>query len=278
MKTTMLSAVLLLLASTVFCQSTSIRVEKSGKGKPLLLLPGFASPASVWSETIKNLKGSFECHAVSYPGFNGVAPIALPWYETIKRDLIGFIQSQKITRVWLMGHSMGGNLAVDIAAELPDVVVDMIIVDALPCMRELWMPGVPASALKYDTPYNKQMLALSDSAFLQNAKMMAPGLTTKKDKADELIECFAKADRETYVYGYTDLLKLDLREPLKKVKARTLILGAAFPDRATVTDNFQKQYANLTNKTLEIAEDSRHYIMFDQPEWFYTKVNSFFNR
>lgn len=278
MKKSILCSVLLWLAISASCQSTSIRVEKSGNGKPILLLPGFASPASVWMETIKNLKGSFECHAVSYAGFNGVAPIAMPWYETIKQDLIRYIQSQKITRVWLMGHSMGGNLAVDIAAEMPDLVVDMIIVDALPCMRELWMPGVPASALKYDTPYNKQMLAMSDDDFLKNANMMAPSLTIKKDKGDSLIACFAKGDRETYVYGYTDLLKLDLREPLKKVKAKTLILGAAFPDKATVTDNFKKQYVNLSNKTIEIADNSRHYIMFDQPEWFYAKVNSFLNR
>jgi pimeloyl-ACP methyl ester carboxylesterase len=73
-------------------------------------------------------------------------------------------------------------------------------------------------------------------------------------------------------------LKLDLRETLKNVKAPTLILGAPFPDKAVVTANFEKQYTNLPNKTIDIAENSRHFIMFDQPEWLYSKVNAFLNK
>ena len=86
------------------------------------------------------------------------------------------------------------------------------------------------------------------------------------------------ADRETYVYGYTDLLKLDLREVLHKVTAEALILGASFPDKEIVAVNYKKQYANLANKTIEIASNCKHFIMFDQAEWFYNKVNIFFSK
>jgi hypothetical protein len=54
-----------------------------------------------------------------------------------------------------------------------------------------------------------------------------------------------------------------------------LILGAPFPSKEVVTPNFEKQYANLTNKTLEIAPAGKHFIMFDQPEWLYTQINTF---
>lgn len=83
-----------------------------------------------------------------------------------------------------------------------------------------------------------------------------------------------EADRKTYVYGYTDLLKLDVRTQLSKVKANVLILGA--PTYGTIAkETMEKQYANLANKRIEMAPDSRHFIMFDQPEWFYKKVNAF---
>jgi pimeloyl-ACP methyl ester carboxylesterase len=243
-----------------------------------LYLPGFITPGSVWDETVKNVPGNYEHHLVSYAGFNGISPIKMPWYETIKKELVSYITNKKLKSVCLIGHSMGGNLAVDLAAELPDVVSRVIIVDAIPCMRELFMPGVPASQFQYDSPYNKQMLAMTSDKFLENAKMMAQSMTAKQDKVETITKWILEADRETYVYGYTDLLKLDLRETLKNVKATTLILGAPFPDKTVVTGNFEKQYANLANKTLDIAENSRHFIMFDQPEWLYSKVNGFLSK
>lgn len=257
-------------------QAPAIRVEKSGSGKAILFLPGFTTPGSVWKETVKNLDFKYESHLVSYAGFNKIAPIAVPWYETVKKDLLEYIQQNKLSHIHIIGHSMGGNLAVDIAAAMPGNVDRIILVDAIPCMRELMMPGVSASQLQYDSPYNNQMLNMSDEAFRQTASMMAQAMTDTKEKVDSLMKWSIEADRKTFVYGYTDLLKLDLREVLDKVTAKTLILGAPFPNKDLVKANMEKQYAKLANKTIEIAEGGKHFIMFDQPQWFYDKVNTFF--
>jgi pimeloyl-ACP methyl ester carboxylesterase len=278
MKKIPLTLVLLCAAIFSFGQNPAIQVEKRGSGKPILYLPGFITPGSVWDEMVKNVSGNYEHHLVSYAGFNGIAPIKMPWYKTIKKELVEYIKTKKLKSVCIIGHSMGGNLAVDLAAELPDVVNNLILVDAIPCMRELFMPGVPASQFQYDSPYNKQMLTMTSEKFLENAKMMGQSMTAKPEKVETIIKWILDADRETYVYGYTDLLKLDLRDALKNVKATTLILGAPFPDKAIVTTNFEKQYANLSKKTIDIAENSRHFIMFDQPEWLYSKVNAFLNK
>lgn len=261
-------------AATTFAQP-AINVNKTGTGEALIFLPGFTCPGSVFDETIAHLDRSFETHVVSYAGFNGFAPIKMPWYETIKKEMVAYIRDQRLKNVRIIGHSMGGMLALDIAAELPSQVHSVVAIDALPCLRELWMPGVPASSISYDAPYNKQQLALSADAFKQNATMMAHGMTLNKDKAASVLNWMLEADRQTYVYGYTDLLRIDLRETLSNVAAKTLILGAPFPDSETVMSNFGKQYSNLKNKSIVIAENSRHFIMFDQPEWFYNQVNKF---
>jgi len=272
--------VCLLLLGVVIAIATAyaqpaIHVKKSGKGDPVIFLPGFTCPGSVFDETISHLNKSYESHIVSYAGFNGHAPIKMPWYEAIKKEMIDYINNNNLSNVRIVGHSMGGMLGVDLAAELPGKIRSVVAVDALPCLRELWMPGTPASAFKYDSPYNKQQLALTNDQVRQNGAMMASGMTLVKTKADSVLNWMMTADRETYVYGYTDLLKIDLRESLAKVTAKTLVIGAPFPDAATVTANFEKQYANLKNKTIVIADNSRHFIMFDQPEWFYGKVNTF---
>lgn len=256
-------------------QHHAIRVERTGKGTPVIFLPGFTTPGSVWKETVSNLKGKYQAHLVSYAGFNGIAPIKMPWYESIRKETLDYIAQEKLSNVVIVGHSMGGTLAIDIAAAVPDKVDKIILVDALPCMRDLMMPGVSADQIKYESPYNQQMLKQSPEAFSQTARMMAQYMTMTTSKVDTLTQWSINADRETYVYGYTDLLKIDLRDALANVKAKTLILGASFPDEKVVTATFEKQYAKLASRTLAIAPNSKHFIMFDQPQWLYDQLNSF---
>jgi pimeloyl-ACP methyl ester carboxylesterase len=265
----------LLLTLISFSQAPSFTVTKTGKGKPVLFLPGFTTPGSVWKETVKHLKGKKESHLFTYAGFGGVAPIDTPWYPSIKKDLLSYIRQKKLSNITIIGHSMGGTLAIDIAAALPGKIDKLILVDALPAMRELMMPGVPADQIQYNTPYNNQMLLMKEEAFRKTATMMADGMTGNKEKTDTIIRWILTTDRKTYVYGFTDLLKLDLREDLTKIKAKTLILGATFPTKEIARATFEKQYGNLNNKNIEMAPGSKHFIMFDQPEWFYNQVNTF---
>lgn len=266
---------MVLIANMAAAQMPAIKVDKSGKGQAIIFLPGFTCPGAVWDETVSNLTGRYEVHKVSYAGFNGIAPIKMPWYETIKQELLAYVKNQKLKDVIIIGHSMGGTMAVDLAASNPDAIGKIVVVDGLPCLRELWMPGVKAEHIQYESPYNKQMLAMTPEQIRENAKMMSSGMTTNAGKIDIITQWTLEADRETFVYGYTDLLKIDLRDALPGIKAKTLIIGASFPDKATVTETFEKQYAKLANKTITVADNTRHFVMFDQPEWFYAQVNAF---
>lgn len=274
MKTVFFSILTVLSLQLSYGQK-AIEVEKSGKGTTIVFLPGFTTPGSVWSETIANLDGKYETHIVSYAGFNGITPIDTPWYASIKTQLIEYIRKEKLDKFFIVGHSMGGNLATELGAEFDKNLSGLILVDALPCMRELMMPGVPVSSIQYNSPYNNQVINMKDEAFSQMAYGMASNMTNNKDKIEEIASWSLQADRETYVYGYTDLLKLDLRPILQEIDTKTLILGATFPTREMTLKTFEQQYANLKNKNIELVDDSRHFIMFDQPDWFYSQINAY---
>ncbi|WP_424961408.1 alpha/beta fold hydrolase [Ekhidna sp.] len=274
---------ILFLSITILCaqlaiSQTPIKVEKSGDGNPILFLPGFTTPGTVWNETINNLNGNFETHTVSYAGFNGMEPIGTPWYAPVKDRLIEYVKEENLTNLTIIGHSMGGNLATDLTVALGDKVDGLILVDALPCMRDVMMPGVSANSLQYDSPYNNQMLGMPDDAFKNTALMMARNMTNNEDKVELIASWSIEADRKTYVYGYTDLLKLDLRPSLRDIQTETLILGATFPSKEMAQQTFEKQYASLKDKTIALADNSKHFIMFDQPEWLYSQINSYLAR
>ncbi|HCY00517.1 MAG TPA: alpha/beta hydrolase [Bacteroidales bacterium] len=255
--------------------SKTFAVEVIGQGKPILYFPGFTAPGSMWKGTVENLDLGRKSYLFSYAGFNGNEPIGMPWYPSIKNSVIEYVKDNNLSDIIIIGHSMGGNLAVEIAAELPNKVSKIIIVDALPCMLDVMMPGVPAESISYESPYNNQMLEMDEQQFKSMATMMASNMTFDENKNDILANWILEADRETWVYGYTDLLKIDLRNILRTVKCETLILGASFPDITKAKGNFEKQYANLSNKTIVMASASKHFLMFDQPEWFYDTVKKF---
>lgn len=274
MKNIISIAIAFLFIQVGIAQSKAIKTEVIGKGKPILFLPGFTTPGEVWKETVQHLTTQKESHLISYAGFNGIKSIEMPWYAGIKKEIIAYVKDNNLKDLEIIGHSMGGTLAVDIAAELPNRVKKVILVDALPCMREVMMPGVPAESLQYESPYNKQMLEMDDDQFKGMASMMATNMTNSKHNIARVTQWILEADRTTYVYGYTDLLKLDLRSQLLKIKAEVLVLAA--PTYGDIgKQNMEKQYVNLTNKIIEMAPNSKHFIMLDQPEWFYKKVNSF---
>jgi pimeloyl-ACP methyl ester carboxylesterase len=55
-------------------QVQDLEVEVVGTGKPVLMVPGLNSAASVWRETCAALQPQVQCHIVQLPGFAGAKP------------------------------------------------------------------------------------------------------------------------------------------------------------------------------------------------------------
>lgn len=275
MKKLLLLLLLCVLSISLQAQSPAIYAERTGAGKPLLLLPGFACPGEVWDETIENLPVGYAFHRFTYAGFGGKEPVPMPWYEQLLDGLIAYVRDEGLENITLIGHSMGGNLALDLARHLPDKVEKLVLIDVLPCMRAVMMPGVQAEHISYDSPYNRQMLQMPEAHFRQSVEGMAERMTIHPEKQEKLLRWMMKADRTTFVQGYTDLLKPDQRDILPEIQAAVLILGATYPDAKLARKTLEDQYASLPDKHLHMAPDSRHFIMWDAPGWTLDQINSF---
>jgi pimeloyl-ACP methyl ester carboxylesterase len=100
-------------------------------------------------------------------------------------------------------------------------------------------------------------------------------MSLNKSAQEDIKAWTIKADRKTYVYGYTDYLKLDLREDLKKIIIPTTIIAATKPyGKDMVTKTYNDQYANLKDYNFILADDAAHFIMLDQPDWFLDTVKT----
>ncbi len=101
-------------------------------------------------------------------------------------------------------------------------------------------------------------------------KQVNPPASFTQTIKENILNC----DRKTYVYGYTDYLKLDARPLLKNISIPVTIIGAGkLYGKEMALKTYKEQYANLTGYTLRINPDAKHFIMMDAPLWLEEQLN-----
>src|SRR5436190_6728080 len=96
----------------------SFAVEVTGKGRPMILIPGLASSGKTWDTTVAHYKDKYECHVLTLAGFAGQPPIHLDSFlQTVRDDIISYIRDDKLQKPIIAGHSLGGFVALWIAEQ-----------------------------------------------------------------------------------------------------------------------------------------------------------------
>ena len=93
-------------------------VERHGqRGTPMILIPGLASGSWVWQDAIRTFRDDHVLYVVTLPGFDGRAPVAGNMLDAARQSLQELIASRKLAKPVLVGHSLGGTLALAVAQQ-----------------------------------------------------------------------------------------------------------------------------------------------------------------
>lgn len=111
----------------------------AGAGRPVVLLHGLWNSSGGWKHTLDLLNPRYRLYAPDIPG-HGQSPARLPWrLREIAALLAAWMRSLAMPPATLVGHSMGGALAIILAAAEPQMVDRLVLVNAagLPLQRPL---------------------------------------------------------------------------------------------------------------------------------------------
>jgi esterase len=103
-----------------------------GEGFPLVILHGLFGSSDNWQTISKQLKPEFNIFAVDLRN-HGNSPHLDPFdYQVMAEDVRDFVNSQQLREVFLLGHSMGGKVAMQFASRFPERVRKLIVADIAP--------------------------------------------------------------------------------------------------------------------------------------------------
>ncbi len=261
---------------------TRFSVAVSGQGPDVVLIPGLATPGAVWDVTVKQLAPSHRVHVVQVAGFGGVDAGINKADSDILPALVDEMAHYVagLGRPAVIGHSLGGLIALEVAARNPDAIDRVLVVDALPFFALTMSPNATvAMASQMATMMRNQLMAQTDAQYSAGAPMTAARLAKSPTARADVTKWAAASDRTVVAKAMYEDMVTDARPRLPQIKARTTVLYAfdstmGLP-QSTIDALYSGAYAGLAGVDLKRIDGSYHFIMLDQPEAFAREVDAF---
>lgn len=251
--------------------STRFSVEVSGTGPDVILIPGLSAGRNIWAAMVRAVPG-YRYHLVQVAGFagepargNARGPVMAP----LAQELARYIEEQGLRRPAIIGHSMGGTLALMLAADHPRLVGKVMVVDMFPAPAALFgQTSAEAS------PLARSIAGLTATEggrrlFSSFVNVFAPPGSS-----------FRTSDPAMVGRTMNELAAMDLTGTLPGIRAPLTIVYASPNARmgAAVDRRFAGAYAGARNPRFVRIDNSGHMIMFDQPARLESAIRDFLAR
>ena len=247
---------------------TRFSVQVVGTGPDVILIPGLAGSSDVWRATVAANPG-YRYHLIQVAGFAGApargnarGPVVAPLAEEIYR----YIAANRLDRPALVGHSMGGILAMKVAAAHPRQVGKVMVVDMQP--QPAALVGSTATGVRGLADVLRQLSGTPDGRRLVESAIALFGVPERAG---------GRSDADVVGRAAHELALTDLTPDLPKISAPLTVVYASLDDRSRliVDRNFRSAYAARPGTRFVRIDNSGHMIMVEQPRAFNAALRDF---
>lgn len=260
-------------------------VEVSGEGPDVILIPGMATPRQVWDANVPKLAAGHRVHALQVAGFgqeagpNAEGPVLDPLIDQLAR----YIRQRGLERPAIVGHSLGGLIAMRLAAKHPDLAGRIMVVDALPWFGILMIPpGTPADASAVENRAEALRTAIlarhENPASLSQVQAELAGQVLDPAKLTRVAQWAAQADQRVVSRLVYEDINADMRQAIADITVPVTVAFSwndRFPTRDQATQFYASQYAALDGITFRPVGPAGHFLMLDQPAAFQAVLDEF---
>lgn len=109
-----------------------LHFQSYGQGPPLIILHGLFGSLENWHSISQKLAADFQVFAVDQRNHGRSPHAAEMSYQSMAGDLKEFVTTHQLSAVNLLGHSLGGKVAMFFALNYPDLMEKLVVVDIAP--------------------------------------------------------------------------------------------------------------------------------------------------
>lgn len=248
-----------------------VHYRDEGTGIPIVLIHGTASSLHTWDDWSKDLQKNYRVIRMDLPAFGLTGANSNGDYsiENYASFLNSFLSKIEIDNFYLVGNSLGGNIAWNYAADFPEKVKKLILIDASGLPTNKPQPWIFKMA---KTPIvNSLFLYLTPKVVIRDNLEQVYDDDTKI--TDELVVRYHEmALREGNRQAFIDRAKTDFKlgaseniEKLKSIKTETLLLWGE-NDLWIPLDNGKRMDNLIETSQLVVLKKCGHVPMEENPE------------
>jgi pimeloyl-ACP methyl ester carboxylesterase len=239
-----------------------------GSGKTLFLIHGFPMNKNVWKEYAGRLATYFKVVMPDLPGFGQSAAKKIPFtIEEVGQDLIELIEREKFSDIAIVGHSLGGYIALAMIDQAPKYFSSLTLFHST---------ALPDTSEK-KTSRNKMIEFIRSNGVLAfTSNFTASLFADPRHAAIEKVKALSVQATEQAVIGYTEAMRdrPDSSNILQNFQKPVLFIGGD-KDVGISTDSLFKQSSFTPNSEVLILKDAGHMGMFENPDLTIKKIRSF---
>jgi pimeloyl-ACP methyl ester carboxylesterase len=255
--------------SAILLDNGLIHYEVFGHGSPVILLHGWLGSWRYWMPTMEALADSYRTYALDLWGFGDSDKSGSNYTIDDYVRMIGdFLDGLGISQAFLIGHSLGGVVALRLALERPRQVGKLVLV------------GTPVYGGGLAGPMKVNRNPLSRLMAGPRTLVSVWMRSLKRDSAawseiyDEISEDTGKLDQAAVEQSMDSMENLDLREALKQFYTHALVV---YGEKDEFIDPAQADiFADKTaTAQVFILNNCRHFPFLDEPSKFHRLLKDF---
>lgn len=242
----------------------NLHYESQGDGPPVLLIHGLGSSAADWSPQVDAMKDRFRCITYDARGHGqsdkpDEGPYFMPQHAA---DAVALLDHLGIAKVAVVGLSMGGMIAFQMALDAPERMLGMVIINS--------GPRVKPQTFKEHLAIWQRLILFRMFSMRKIGEVIGKRLFPDENQAalrQEFIESWAKNDKRAYMDATRGLANWNVEPQIATIQVPTLVLAA---DQDYTSVELKRAYVNkMPHAELVVIDNARHAVNMASPE----KVN-----